>query len=125
MDFDKGDTKVRLARSENLLLLMLSLVFSHPQGYVRFDDDDGATKAFTEMEKSKNQLCGVEVKLRVLEGEEEVSYWTKLAAAAQARGKKKKQLAGRGSRRRAPKRGLRNGEKDVPATKQAKSDDDS
>ena len=78
------------------------------------------------MEKSKNQLCGAEVKLRVLEGEEEVSYWIKLAAAAaQGRGKKKKQLLGRGSRRRAPKRGLRNGEKDVPATKQAKSDDDS
>ena len=93
------------------------------QGYVRFDEEGGAKKALDEMEKSKSQLCGVEAQLRVLKGEEEESYWSKLAAT-QGRGKKKKQ-GFRGSHRRGPKRGLRNGEKeDAPPKKVAKNEDD-
>ena len=122
MDFNKGETEVLLTSSENLLPLV-NPVFLHLQGYVRFDEEGGAKKALEEMEKSKNQLCGAEVQLRVLEGKEEESYWSKLAAS-QGHGRKKKQV-GRGSHKRGPKRGLKNGEKDAPSKKMAKSDDDS
>ena len=91
------------------------------QGYVRFDEEGGAKKALEEMEKSKSQLCGVEPQLRVLEGEEEESYWLKLAM--QGRGGKKKKQGARGSHKRGPKRGLKNGEKDAPPEKLAKSDE--
>lgn len=92
------------------------------QGYVRFDEEGGAKKALEEMEQSKGQLCGVLPQLRVLEGEEEKSYWSKLAAQGHSR----KKQGGRGSfkrgmgQRRGPKRGSRNSE-DAPAKKLLKN----
>ena len=123
VDFNKGDTEVLLTGAWNLLLLINSH-FLYPQGYVRFDEEDGAKKAVEEMETMKSKLCGAEVQLRVLEGEEEEGYWSKMALQAQSRGKKRQAIGRGSSRKRGPaKRGLKNGEKASPPEKLPKPDD--
>ena len=52
---------------------MLSELFSFLQGYIRFEEEGGASKALDGMkaavtEDETPQLCGDEVELRVLEG---------------------------------------------------------
>lgn len=49
------------------------------QGYVRFDEDHGAKKALEGMtaDGAKPEICGKETELKVLEGESDLSYYSK------------------------------------------------
>jgi len=61
------------------------------QGYMRFDQADDAKKALQSMIEAKVEIGGKVPELKLLEGEEEKTYWTKVK---QARDDKKKKAKG-------------------------------
>jgi lupus La protein len=64
------------------------------EGYVRFEEEDAAKIAMEGVMKhvpegGKTQLCGGDSQMKVLEGDEEMVYWEKMAVDQDKRRKKK------------------------------------
>lgn len=111
MDFSNDErTEVGVT---NMLHDMLCIVMV--QGYVRFKDEDGATLAVQALNSVEGgaSLLGAPTIVRVLEGEEELEYWTKVEA-----NKKAKAGKGRGGQKRKARDNYR-----PSARKQVKTED--
>lgn len=73
-----------------------------PEGFVRIDESSAikGNEAVAELEKKAPEICGVKPIIKVLEGEEEKAYWTKLRSDQNSR----KNFKGKGGKKFQKKR---------------------
>jgi lupus La protein len=73
-----------------------------PDGYIRIHETSGVkgSEAMAELDKKAPEICGVKPTIKLLEGEEETQYWTKLRSEQNQR----KQKGGKGGKKFQKKR---------------------